>query len=261
MNKKLIPTKMLGWKAQQVLSTALEFKVLGTTSRGVFLYFAPQWVVFCTAEKHCGPLTINLETNCAELALGQVGTNRQGLLDFGQLAIDTREAINWGPVPPPQSAQSSHEQRWQRVLELNERCQAIRAPSELAYLLELKRFTYGDILGQGQGLTPSGDDVMAGILLYETRQGLVPTWDLSKLATQACEKTTTLSSNLLQMAALGQGDERLIELTDYVLTGASRYHDRLAALDFLSWGAHSGMDTLLGITIAAQRQHLGHPLY
>jgi len=110
------------------------------------------------------------------------------------------------------------------------------------------------LLGWGEGLTPSGDDFVIGWLLSLNRWGdlLLPGADMSRLnhqlVTTAYRKTTTLSANLIECAALGQGDERLVEAVDFLICGGSG-EDQIVT-NLLNWGNKSGSDAFVGMAVA-----------
>jgi hypothetical protein len=108
-------------------------------------------------------------------------------------------------------------------------------------------------LGCGRGLTPSGDDFAMGLLLAVNRWGL-HTWDsawrstLDEKVIQAARlKTTSLSAGLLECAAAGQADERLVDAVDFLFTGRGEPARLSAALS--GWGSSSGVDALAGMAL------------
>jgi hypothetical protein len=110
------------------------------------------------------------------------------------------------------------------------------------------------LLGLGSGLTPSGDDLTMGFLLYLKRWGhvLAPGLDLATLAPVivplATRKTTTLSANLIECALNGQANERLLLALDGILTGEP---DPATCASYLAgWGNTSGLDALVGMALA-----------
>ncbi len=111
-----------------------------------------------------------------------------------------------------------------------------------------------NILGRGAGLTPSGDDFLIGLLLALNRWEAVfgPNDQLQnlneKIISVAYTKTTTLSANLIECAARGLADERLINALDYLMTGANAAENTLSEL--LNWGNSSGVDALVGMIVA-----------
>jgi hypothetical protein len=111
-----------------------------------------------------------------------------------------------------------------------------------------------DLLGAGPGLTPSGDDFTIGYLLALNRWGhlLSSPDNLSvinqQIVSAAYQKTTTLSANLIECAALGLADQRLINALDWLVAGTG--HDIGVIDDLLSWGSSSGGDVLVGFAAA-----------
>lgn len=109
-------------------------------------------------------------------------------------------------------------------------------------------------LGAGAGLTPSGDDFVTGVLLALNRWKDV-LWDRDDLdlinqsvVEAAYQKTTTLSANLIELASLGEGDERLLKAIDWIMCG---YPEASGIVeDLLDWGSSSGVDMLAGFTAA-----------
>ncbi len=121
--------------------------------------------------------------------------------------------------------------------------------SQLVTTMEMTR----KLLGRGTGLTPSGDDFLIGLLLTLNRWNAVLAigndldWFNNQIIKDAYEKTTTLSANLIECAARGLADERLVNLLDYLMTGSGESKQLLDNL--LNWGNSSGVDALLGMGI------------
>jgi hypothetical protein len=106
------------------------------------------------------------------------------------------------------------------------------------------------LLGFGRGLTPSGDDCVMGLLLMLNRWRRVNDWsELNRSVMDATyQRTTTISANLIECAADGQGDERLMKVVDGVVTGTPSVDE---CVDYvLAWGSSSGMDALVGMALA-----------
>jgi len=114
------------------------------------------------------------------------------------------------------------------------------------------------LLGFGQGLTPCGDDFLIGLLLTlnRWRSVILPDVDLRSLndplINSAYHKTTTLSANLIECAALGQADERLINFVDCLLIGCPGSDEILTNL--LDWGTSSGSNAFAGMAVALSAQ-------
>ncbi len=110
------------------------------------------------------------------------------------------------------------------------------------------------LLGLGRGLTPSGDDFIEGLLLTLVRFKPVycPFQQLDGLSQSFTElgytQTTALSANLIEMAANGEADERLIRAVDGLFSTQPTVET--CARDLLHYGSSSGTDALAGITVA-----------
>jgi hypothetical protein len=118
-----------------------------------------------------------------------------------------------------------------------------------------------ELLGRGPGLTPSGDDLLAGlvagvVLLADAVHGRAgrPLADVaqrvgSRLAAAAPDATTAISAALLQHAAHGEVAEPAAQLLR-TLAGHGPVDDAVAGL--LAVGSSSGRDLAAGILAAAE---------
>jgi hypothetical protein len=102
------------------------------------------------------------------------------------------------------------------------------------------------LAGWGPGLTPSGDDFLAGLMLslwayYGER---ARPWCI-QIAAAALPRTTRLSGAFLQAAANGLADARWHALLQ-ALAGAPGIRLEQAVRDALAFGATSGLDMLAG---------------
>lgn len=101
------------------------------------------------------------------------------------------------------------------------------------------------LIGLGPGATPSGDDLLAGLLLTLHYTGY-PAADLREIARSA--QTTALGRALLRWAAAGRAREDvLLLLRDLFSRSGSAALARLESV--LHYGATSGADLLAGIAI------------
>jgi len=133
---------------------------------------------------------------------------------------------------------------------------------QLASALNLRRsFRAGDtavmasglseFMGSGPGLTPSGDDFVLGVMLCLNRwkDANLQENSLNSLNQEVVETayrlTTTLSANLIQSAALGLADERLLNALDWIKSDIPDGGHLLAGL--IDWGHSSGVDVFTGI--------------
>jgi len=112
-----------------------------------------------------------------------------------------------------------------------------------------------ELIGLGPGLTPSSDDMLAGLVLlcvlYEKNSGCAQ--HASRLAAklvaeEAHGRTTLLSEEYLKQAALGRGNEQAMRLCTALLTESGKSVER-ETRRMLEIGESSGTDTVLGIVI------------
>ncbi len=177
---------------------------------------------------------------------------------FCHLALSRKPQAGFAPVLPalldwpgaaasPPVWDSLLVARVQNVLALPRLLQIRAVPRVVANLVQL--------LGSGRGLTPSGDDLVLGLLLVANRWGAtgLPGEALAQLnaevAAASRTRTTTLSARLIACAAQGEADERLLAAADYLFSGAG---DEGKVLDeLLTWGASSGLDALVGMALGS----------
>jgi hypothetical protein len=113
------------------------------------------------------------------------------------------------------------------------------------------------LIGRGKGLTPSGDDFLIGFLLAAHTLAMPKTKSetLKMLHTQILEsaqhKTTTLSAALIQCAAEGLADARLMDCLHWLIQGGTSLAQ--VKSDLLSYGSSSGVDSFAGMLAAILR--------
>jgi hypothetical protein len=136
-----------------------------------------------------------------------------------------------------------------RLMDLQQFHRNLLSPDSNRVVSQLQK-----VLGFGAGLTPSGDDLISGFLLACNRyQDVLPIpFNLTEInqaiVELAYQKTSLLSANLIECAALGLSDERLILALDGILAGTMS--PASCANQLLSWGNSSGCDALLGMALA-----------
>lgn len=108
------------------------------------------------------------------------------------------------------------------------------------------------LLGRGPGLTPSGDDVLAGYLLGTRAFGRpVPVAILASVWAMARERTTVLSAQLLEHAARGECIAELAAVTSHLVGRSAPRH---AVSRLLAVGHTSGAALALGLVSAAAHE-------
>lgn len=174
----------------------------------------------------------------------QVGARR---VEVGPLTV--RVARWWAPPavrPPAVRPPSGGPPRWADLAGL---LRDVRPPVGLDGSHDLDPH---DLLGRGAGLTPAGDDVLAGWLLavhHDTaaRGALLP------VVAAARQATTTLSATLIEEAAAGRGVPAALAVAD-ALNGHGSADDLEAALDRLLRVGHTSGAALAHGLLHGSRQ-------
>jgi hypothetical protein len=263
-------------------------ETIGVTSRGLFLITPPQRIVFVSDEPRRSPLTITLDRTCARdrfraMAQGDAAQFSANRLIFPSIAVAVLLSpdVVWH-TPPPAGSINSPEMMRSTLRSIGTLIAARRRvdgfgallfslldgvtpPPEQAAsldrLLAIQRAVRADdnraalagltnLLGQGRGLTPSGDDVAIGLLLMLNRWHTDRDWtNVNRAVIEAAHRaTTTISANLIECATAGQGDERLIAVVDGIAAGSAPIEECVESV--LGWGSSSGIDALVGMAIA-----------
>ena len=283
----------IGYQAHLGFSRAESARVIGDTSKGIFLRSPGDQIAFLSYGSCNSPVTITLTGVPSRLETIHEGqqvrlADNRFYFDAAGVELDLTEALIWKPPPPPPAtggiqdwrerlraiAQEAHlrkgddgfcrlleplsglpspapfseeQQRlWGWIGGLWESLKRLDVP---AAAVGIKRF-----LGLGRGLTPSGDDFAAGLLLIFNRWGSVcpPGLDiqcLNRLVIEAAwQRTTTLSANLISAATEGAADENLVATADAIFSNGADLRELGAKLAAI--GHSSGVDTLVGMATA-----------
>lgn len=108
-------------------------------------------------------------------------------------------------------------------------------------------FPLGYLVGRGQGLTPSGDDMITGILYINALDPFIADTHLETLAAYIRSKVTTIvSESFIKLALDGVFSRRITDIGENPVT------DTVDAL--LELGSSSGRDTLYGIYMTLHRR-------
>lgn len=289
----LIEAESIGSIALEVLSKDQEALVMSNISGGIFVKSSSRWLIFISFDAFNSPLTITLREAPPLLNSVQVGSTvyyASGQLLVSQVGVNivTNHGNVWKPAPR-QITPAFHADRQNHLsdfvkeifihkhgvgfssllpwfLELSVDKQPIHKTLLPVYrnIILLQQYirdeklslvgeTLCNFLGFGEGLTPSGDDLVIGLLLSLNRwqDVLLPNADLGIMNHQVVEaaylKTTTLGGNMIECAALGHGDERLIEAIDFLMSGSLRGDEVMTNL--LGWGNSSGVDAFVGMAV------------
>jgi hypothetical protein len=138
------------------------------------------------------------------------------------------------------------EYAWPVIQEISEACLAHDFPRVLE--------TAADLIGLGEGLTPSGDDFVGGLLFYVmTLQHLyapfhnIRTTDLPRFLERATSRTHVISFTMLKDHATGHSTETLHKFINALLTGQSLESTYLLGMELTQIGHSTGWDLLAGV--------------
>jgi hypothetical protein len=107
------------------------------------------------------------------------------------------------------------------------------------------------LAGLGDGLTPAGDDLLLGAMLWAWVAHPAPRGFGRVLSDAAAPRTTTLSAAFLRAAARGQCSAAWHRMLAALIEGrASDIQE--AAQSVLAYGASSGLDALIGFLYLSQ---------
>lgn len=272
--------------------------VLATFTRSAYVEIDSRIVVLADALLLNGPLNVLLSLEhaqtrqeaglCDGLAPGMAATMRDGILDLGpSCRIDIRQARLWDPRLTP-IGDTGRRARMESALDAirtildagapreslaRPRARPPRAESGMTRLAHALRTgdaqRAGHLAGQaaeelaglGPGLTPSGDDVLAGAMiaaavLVPARAGILG----ERIVAAVRGRTTRISEAYLEAAAAGEAGEAWHRLA--AALGARRNPAGSTDLDgavrqIMAFGETSGSDMLAGFVLG-MTELLGH---
>lgn len=275
----------MGIIAAEALGKNHSGKVMGVSSKGIFLECG-RYILFITDAPYKSPF--NIYVPGFERLLKLLNTRMLFTVDTtsivfneSSLKIITGNAEVWTPEPPGAliSAQNDRRQLLISVLnsisaidpakgwlflfnnqaafpeDVEERIRFNTRSFSAGYKakdLETCLQSAGQLLGLGGGLTPSGDDWLAGFLLYQVCYRPIAGKSMEflsqltkELLAMAAQKTTTISVNRLMAAGKGWAEEPFLQVIDSLFTGQSVSENLVHIL--VNFGHSSGVDTTLGI--------------
>jgi len=189
-----------------------------------------------------GAVRLAVPARAGAFAAVRVGVPAQvsaGALTLGPLTV---EVARWWAARRPRPGLDRAAVRVLRTV-LGDHPAPVPVPPDLTGL--------GALVGLGPGLTPAGDDVLAGLLVGlhhdATRHATVAEQVLPRLP-----RTTALSATLLRHAMLGHGVPALLDVAD-LLAAPGRGDLVPAALERLTAVGHSSGTALAwGLLLAAE---------
>jgi len=279
---------ILGLHAQRFVERHASARVVAVFSRSLHLESDGDFICIGDPSIGRGPLNAELdEADWTRLAapLPPIGTSvsiAHGVVRIGRLALDTTGAQLWGPAPWPSAARRKGVlQALQRVQHVAgeqapvdgtartvlglaseqhsafERVARPRVERLRAWVTARPSAAAGappvDLLGLGPGLTPSGDDLLCGMLvaLHAVGETDMAYALYAEIAHAAPAATSPLSAAFLRAAAEGLGCEALHAAIAAILEGQiEALAGRIEALGRI--GHTSGWDALAGALLVLQ---------
>jgi hypothetical protein len=249
----ILQTVELGLGALDVLSTPGAGRVVAVYQKAAYLRLPAGMMALTTFEAPSGPVHVRSTISFDGLEAGDRVTVAGSLLQAGRVLLDLSSASIWrGPVPTPADLQRGAG----LALEL-----VRRTPASALAQAEVGS-AFGDgrdgvilglpahLGGAGPGLTPAGDDCLAGILFVaRVRWGEVAEQMLVDAAVMA--QTNDIARMFLIWAARGQSIEPVHRFLTRAVRGDSLGAAR--ALDeLMTFGATSGADLALGLRLGME---------
>lgn len=188
---------------------------------------------------------------------------RAGFVSVGRMVLDCRTAPCWAPARWPQPATglesrlSAVEQKVRPRAWADSACMAHEVVDALHNSDAELAAAVRRVVGRGPGLTPSGDDVLIGILAVLTSgtAGLTGVRAASRLVhalVPLLPSTSDVSRHLLHQAARGLPGRALHDLGHALMEGAPSEVLADALNLVLDTGSTSGADACLGLVAACR---------
>lgn len=196
---------------------------------------------------------------------------RSGFVAVGRLSVDCRTATRWAPatwagVSDGLEARlfaledAARPRAWSESAGMAADVVAALPGPDAELLATIRR-----TVGRGPGLTPSGDDVLAGILALLTSgaagaAGIRAASRLAGALSPVLATTSDISRHLLSQAARGLPGRALHDLGRAVIEGAPPEIFSTALALVLDTGATSGADACMGFVAACRSAFLNTEL-
>lgn len=232
----------IGVGAAEALLTPGSGRVVGCFGRGCYVRTATGLAALGGPPVLPGPLHVTLAHDPRAVIDGEpVALDGESIWAAGW-HVDLRHAARYDPSPPAHlaglvQALDGHA-RWPDDVPVTE-AEVADALAEQGLDGARRR-----LQGRGGGLTPAGDDVLAGILLAAAWSGSPEPPDVA-----AAAETTELSQAFLRWAAEGQSIQPVHDLAERAAQGDVSGADA-AARQVARTGASSGTALLAGLRVA-----------
>jgi hypothetical protein len=220
-------------------------RVLAVFPTAVYLAVEGEVVAVVTSDglRLPGSLVVAASSGTCPFAAVRVGDRAMvgsGAVQAGVLRLVVRRW--WRPAEPVRRGSPA---QWSASAETVGR---LLPPVPAPLPADLVSTAPGDLLGLGPGLTPAGDDVLAGMLVTP-QPARSP--ELLAVVPAAATRTTALSATLLRHASLGYAVPPLVRLLD-AMSGTTTTGIGRAVDDLLAVGHTSGAALAHGVVTAVR---------
>jgi Protein of unknown function (DUF2877) len=224
-------------------------KVCGVFGRACYLRFGDRLLALCRADVASGPLHLRIPALPA-LTVGDAVVSAPGRLRVPSVTIHIPPDRRWAPDPVTigdllGKARSRAEVRWSGPSHTGldgivEPARELLARGDLVGLARL-------VGGRGPGLTPAGDDLLAGVLVIDAL--LHPDEDAARQAAAHASPTTDVAAAFLRWAVRGQCIAPFHAVMTAMAAGLPD-QESAARAALMMTGASSGEALLLGLDLA-----------
>jgi Protein of unknown function (DUF2877) len=242
-------------------------------SRGAYVRFGDDWLALASPDAPFGPLSVAVTgLRLSSLRPGQPVRSERGWLRVGGHAVDVgrmgerRPAANTPATPMPAATPTAPRAVAAALA-------VVAGPPEelLPGLRALRRGRLNEgvwrLAGRGDGLTPAGDDALAGFAAWRHAAWRHAARATTPLTSLAAGRSSPLGHAYLRCAERGELPDTGAAVLAAVLAGDAQAA-AAAAADLGVWGASSGAAMLWGIAAGADRlllrtrpcEQLNHPV-
>lgn len=237
----------IGPGAERALASGAVGTVEVAMRRGGYVSFVGQWLLLAPARAPLGPLSVLVQGLDGPLAPDATVRHAAGALHVGDLRIELRGARLPPPPAPPLPLRSA----WRAALAAARGSCAAPPVGLEAGLAALRRGAPEEavaaLAGRGPGLTPAGDDVLAGFAGWCHADGAPVS-----LAALAARRGSPIGLAYLRCAERGELPEAARRTLEAIRAGDPALAARRAR-GLARWGATSGGAMLCGMAVAAGR--------
>lgn len=242
----------VGSRALTALKRTASWRVIASFPRAVYAQSGDEVIVLTSRDVPPGPIHVTTTADQLEAEPGSEMTLTGAGIELDGQRLQLVGAASWVGWLPRPDQMTAAAQVLLTVLTPYAQASALMAPPYSARLSGLTRTAapldldaLEGLLGFGPGLTPAGDDVIAGFLVASVALGRLASggWDVGR---EARHLTSTISLAYLRSAAAGQA---IAPVHDLFAAAAARDADasRAACRLLAATGATSGADIALGL--------------